>query len=173
MFSSELITLADPDPSRKTPRKISLKMSVLRPSETVWCSRYEDFSDYTLFLTSSLWHHNQNICTYMRMIILLTKKSLQISAKIMQRLAQIGFRGATSGLLTAFGAWFGLDNAFDTAFHGKTSTMLEPKLLQNRAGSNPQSKNIYFQNVLSIRCPFLSDFLWNFDKFSCQNELKF
>ena len=39
-FSSELMPLADPGPSRKTQRKISFKMSVLRPSETVWGSSY-------------------------------------------------------------------------------------------------------------------------------------
>ena len=58
------------------------------------------------------------------MTILLTQKSLEISPKIMQRLVQIGSRGATSGLLTAFGAWFGLGNALDTAFHSKTLTIL-------------------------------------------------
>ena len=150
MFSSELITLADPDRSRKTPRKISFKMSVLRPSETVWGSSYEGFSVDTLFLTSTLRHHNQNICTYMHMTILLTKKSLQISPKIMQRSVQIGSRGATSGLLTAFGAWFGLGNALDTASHSKTPPILEPKWIQNRAGREQKSKNICFRNQLSI-----------------------
>ena len=52
MFSSELITLRDLDLSRKTPRKISFKMSVLRPSETVWGPSYEGFSVNTLFLIS-------------------------------------------------------------------------------------------------------------------------
>ena len=55
------ITLRDPGLSRKTQRKISFKMSVLRPSETVWGPSYEGFSVYTLFLMSSSWYHNENI----------------------------------------------------------------------------------------------------------------
>ena len=42
-FSSELIIVADPDPSRKTQRSISFKMSVLRTSETPWVWRYDLF----------------------------------------------------------------------------------------------------------------------------------
>ena len=61
MFSLELIILRDPDLSRKTQRKISFKMRVLWPSETVWGPSYEGFSVHTLFLTSSLWYYNENI----------------------------------------------------------------------------------------------------------------
>ena len=44
----------DLDPFRKTQRKISFKMSVLRHSETVLGTSYDGFSVYILFLLSSL-----------------------------------------------------------------------------------------------------------------------
>ena len=50
----------------------------------------------------------------------------------------------------AFGVLFGLGNAFDAAFNSKTSPILEPKLIQNRAGSNQNAKNICFHNQLSM-----------------------
>ena len=40
VWSSTALHARDLDPSRKTQRKISFKMSVLRPSKTVWGSSY-------------------------------------------------------------------------------------------------------------------------------------
>ena len=72
----------------------------------------------------------------------------------MQRLVQIGSRGATSGLLTAFGAWFGLGNALDTTFNSKTQPILQSKFVENQTESDQKSKKkrIIEIDIIFYRC---------------------
>ena len=60
----------------------------------------------------------------------------------------------TSEVQIAFGVQFGLGNAFDAAFDSKTPPILEPELVQNRAGSNTKIKT------------YVSETIFEFDVFS-------
>ena len=104
---------------------------------------------------------------------ILLKDYVQVWLKSVQKCFQIGSRMVPSEVQIAFGVQFGLGNAFDAAFNTKTPPILEPELVQNRAGSNTKIKNIRFWNHLWIRCLFLKDFCFNFDQFWCQNGFKF
>ena len=56
----------------------------------------------------------------------------------------VASRGVPSEVQIAFRVRFGLGIAFNAAFHSKTSPILEPKFVQNRAGSNQKSKKKSF-----------------------------
>ena len=62
VLSSTALHARDLDPSRKTQRKISFKMSVLRRSETVRSTSYDDFSVHLMRHRPASQQQGQVIC---------------------------------------------------------------------------------------------------------------